>query len=226
MYDIIKILKENQDEKYRDFQSSLLPNLKKQVIIGVRTPALRNIAKDLIKEKSYSDFLTKLPHFYFEENQIHAFIISQLKDFNDCIKLMDKFLPYIDNWATCDQTSPKIFKSHKTQLLVYINKWLKSDHSYTVRFAIGMLMRHFLDEDFKSQYVETVCSIKSKDYYVNMEIAWYLATALSKQWEKTIPFITKAYLDTWTLKKTIQKAKESRRISSEQKLYLKSLKDL
>ncbi len=213
-----------QDKKYGEFQVKLIPTADPNSFIGVRTPDLRNLAKKLVKENKYTDFLKELPHKYFDENQLHAFIISEMKDYDECITYINDFLPYIDNWATCDQMSPKIFKKHKDKLIEQINIWLKSKETYTIRFGIGMLMQYFLDDEFKPSYLKMVSSIKSKEYYVNMMIAWYFATALAKQYEATIPYIENNKLDNWTHNKTIQKAIESYRITQEQKEYLKTLK--
>ena len=213
-----------QDIEYRDFNSKLIPTVKKEDMIGVRTPELRKYAKKLLKEEGVEDFLHSLPHKYFDENQLHAFIISEIKDFKLCIDELINFLPYLDNWATCDQLSPKIFKKYRNDLLPHIYEWLKSDKTYTVRFGIGMLMEHFLDEDFKSEYPEMVAAVRSEEYYINMMTAWYFATALAKQYESILPFIEGNKLDTWTHNKTIQKAIESNRINAEQKNYLKGLK--
>ena len=213
-----------QDIGYRDFNSKLIPTVKKEDMIGVRTPELRKYAKKLLKEEGVEDFLHSLPHKYFDENQLHAFIISEIKDFKLCIDELINFLPYLDNWATCDQLSPKIFKKYRNDLLPHIYEWLKSDKTYTVRFGIGMLMEHFLDEDFKSEYPEMVAAVRSEEYYINMMTAWYFATALAKQYESILPFIEGNKLDTWTHNKSIQKAIESNRISAEQKNYLKGLK--
>lgn len=213
-----------QDIGYRDFNSKLIPTVKKEDMIGVRTPELRKYAKKLLKEEGVEDFLHSLPHKYFDENQLHAFIISEIKDFKLCIDELINFLPYLDNWATCDQLSPKIFKKYRNDLLPHIYEWLKSEKTYTVRFGIGMLMEHFLDEDFKSEYPEMVAAVRSEEYYINMMTAWYFATALAKQYESILPFIEGNKLDTWTHNKSIQKAIESNRISAEQKNYLKGLK--
>ena len=213
-----------QDEKYRDFQVKLIPGYSTDCMIGVRTPELRKYSKKLLKENNYLSFLEELPHKYFDENQLHGFIISEIKDYNTCINYLNKFLPYIDNWATCDQTSPKVFKKHHKELLKQIKVWIKSKKTYTIRFGIGMLMQHFLDEDFKEEYLEMVSNVRSNEYYVNMMIAWYFATALAKQYEKTIPYIENKELDIWTHNKAIQKAIESYRITSEQKEYLRGLK--
>lgn len=213
-----------QDPGYRDLQIRTIPSVDAGSIIGVRTPALRTMAKELSKREDIALFLDDLPHKLFEENQLHAFILSGMKDAGECIKLVDKFLPYVDNWATSDQMSPKIFKKNKNLLLEYVDRWLKSDHTYVKRFAIGMLLEHFLDEDFKPSYLSKVAKIRSDEYYVNMMIAWYFATALAKQYEQTLPFIEKQKLDKWTHNKSIQKAVESYRITPEQKEYLKTLK--
>ena len=222
--DIRKELKKLQDKGYQKMQVTIIPTVDADSIIGVRTPALRQLAKELSKREDISSFLSDVPHKYFEENQLHAFILSGMKDAESCIKLVDEFLPFVDNWATCDQMSPKVFKKHKQLLLEYVDKWIKSDHTYVKRFAIGMLMEHFLDEDFKTSYLTKVSKIRSEEYYVNMMIAWYFATALAKQYEDALPFIEKQKLDKWTHNKSIQKAVESYRITPEQKEYLKTLK--
>lgn len=222
--EIRKELKKLQDKGYREMQVTIIPTLEADSIIGVRTPALRQLAKEFAKREDISEFLSDLPHKFFEENQLHAFILSGMKDAESCIRLVDEFLPYVDNWATCDQMSPKVFKKHKQLLLEYVDKWIRSEHTYVKRFAIGMLMEHFLDEDFNTSYLTKVSKIRSEEYYVNMMIAWYFATALAKQYEDTLPFIEKQKLDKWTHNKSIQKAVESYRITPEQKEYLKTLK--
>ena len=222
--EIRKELKKLQDKGYREMQVTIIPTVDADSIIGVRTPALRQLAKEFAKREDISEFLSDLPHKFFEENQLHAFILSGMKDAESCIRLVDEFLPYVDNWATCDQMSPKVFKKHKQLLLEYVDKWIRSEHTYVKRFAIGMLMEHFLDEDFKTSYLTKVAKIRSEEYYVNMMIAWYFATALAKQYEDTLPYIEKQKLDKWTHNKSIQKAVESYRITPEQKEYLKTLK--
>ena len=222
--EIRKNLLSMQDEKYRSFQVKLFPTVDPETVIGVRTPELRSYAKKLLKEEDVSAFLSDLPHRYFDENQLHAFIISELKDYEKCMQEVNRFLPYVDNWATCDQMSPKVFKKHRPQLLEQIRIWLQSDKTYTIRFAIGMLMEHFLDDDFDISYPEMVAGIRSDEYYVNMMIAWYFATALAKKYETILPFIENRKLDVWTHNKAIQKAVESYRITPEQKEYLKGLK--
>jgi len=223
--DLYQKLYDLQDLKYRGMQIKIIPNLNPESIVGVRTPELRNMAKDSLKTGDYKEFLKELPHKYFEENQMHAFIISGIKDLNECLEELERFLPYVDNWATCDQMSPKIFKKHKGELLTHIKEWIRSDQTYTIRFGVGMLMEHFLDEDYDPQYPEMVAGIRSKEYYVNMMIAWYFATALAKQYESVLPFLEKKRLDDWTHNKAIQKCVESRRITEEQKKYLKTLKN-
>ena len=222
--DIRKTLLSMQDEKYRAFQVKLFPTVDPQTVIGVRTPDLRGYAKKLLKEEDVSAFLSDLPHRYFDENQLHAFILSELKDYGKCMEEVNRFLPYVDNWATCDQMSPKVFKKNRPQLLKQIRIWLKSDRTYTIRFAIGMLMEHYLDDAFDISYPEVVAVIRSDEYYVNMMIAWYFATALAKQYDEILPFIENRRLDVWTHNKAIQKAIESYRITPEQKEYLKRLK--
>ena len=213
-----------QDKQYRDFQSKLIPNINKDSFIGVRTPCLRKLAKELVKNGEYLSFLNELPHNYFDENQLHAFIISEIKDFDECLKVLNEFLPYVDNWATCDQMSPKVFKNNRNKLINEIKKWLVSDKSYVIRFAIGMLMAHFLEDNFDTKYSDMVANIKSDDYYVNMMRSWYFATALAKKYEKVIIYIERGSLDKWTHNKTIQKCIESNRISNKQKEYLRNLK--
>ncbi len=213
-----------QDLKYRDFQGGLIPGTELEDMIGVRTPELRKLAKKYAKVENITEFLRDVPHKYFDENQLHAFIISELKDYERCIDEVNLFLPFVNNWATCDQMSPKAFKKHKKELLEQIETWLDSSETYTIRFGIGMLMQLFLDEDFDPQYLEKVSVIRTDEYYINMMIAWYFATALAKQYDATIPYIQKNKLDTWTHNKTIQKAIESYRISDETKDYLRGLK--
>lgn len=222
--EIRKKLFELQDKKYRDFQCRLIPTLESTTIIGVRTPELRRYAKELVKQKEMQNFLHFLPHQYFEENQLHAFMISEIKDNKQCLEELNQFLPFVDNWATCDQLSPKVFKKNRSELIDQIKQWVCSDKTYIVRFGIGMLLEHFLDDDFDPIYLEMVSKISSAEYYIRMMIAWYFATALAKQYTKALPYIEEQRLDIWTHNKTIQKAVESRRITLEQKEYLKCLK--
>ena len=224
MKQIVDLLFEKQDIKYRDFQAPLFPSVEKERMIGVRTPELKKLAKKLYGSEPANKFIETLPHRYFDENQLHAFLISLIKDYESCLKEVERFLPYVDNWGTCDQLSPKVFAKHKEELIVPIKKWLKSKHTYTVRFAIGMLMQHYLDESFKEEYMELVSKVSSEEYYINMMIAWYFATALAKQYKTAIKYIEGQKLSPWVQNKTIQKSVESYRITPEQKEYLKSLK--
>ena len=210
--------------QYSKNKTSYWKTLKAERIIGVRTPELRSFAKRLFKDEDAVLFLECLPHQYFDENQLHAFVISLEKDFYKCIAEVEAFLPFIDNWATCDQLSPKAFKKEPEKLLPYIYTWIRSDKVYTVRFAIGMLMEHFLSERFHSKYADMVAAVRSDEYYINMMVAWYFATALAKQYASILPYLEGKKLDDWTHNKTIQKSVESNRISDEQKAYLKTLK--
>lgn len=213
-----------QDGEFAAFQARLLPNIAPERIIGVRTPELRKLAKQLRGSSDGEAFLKALPHEFFEENNLHAFLLCETKDFERCVQAVEEFLPYVDNWATCDQLRPKAFARNKQALLPHIRSWLDSDREYTRRFGIGMLMSHFLDEDFREEYLRWVSDIHSEEYYVNMMIAWYFATALAKQYEAALPFIENRRLDPWVHNKTIQKALESFRVSDERKTYLKTLK--
>ena len=217
-------LKKLADEKYREMQKTIIPTADPDSIIGVRTPELRKMAKALVKRDDIDEFLSDLPHKSFDENQLHAFVLSEMKDYDACMEKLNAFLPYVDNWATCDQMSPKIFKKHKAELLKQVKVWLKSKETYTVRFGIGMLMEHFLDDDFDPAYPKMVSRIRSEEYYINMMIAWYFATALAKQYDAVIPYIEEKKLADWTHNKAIQKSVESYRITDEQKAYLKTLK--
>lgn len=213
-----------QDVTYGDFQAKLTPQIPRDLFIGVRVPAARKLAKKLVKELETADFLRNLPHNYFDENMLHGLIISEIKDFDSCLVAVEAFLPYVDNWAVCDIMSPKIFKKNKRALLDKIKEWSASERIYTCRFGMEMLMTHFLDEDFKEEYLEIVSSVHSQEYYVNMMIAWFFATALAKQWDASIKYLENSRLDIWVHNKTIQKARESYRITAEEKEYLKSLK--
>ena len=213
-----------QDVKYRDFQAKLIPTVEPETVIGVRTPQLRKYAGQVLKRDDIQDFLDDIPHKYFDENQLHSFILSGMKDYGRCIAEVDRFLPFVDNWATCDQMSPKVFKKHRPELLLKAEEWIASGETYKIRFGVGMLMEHFLDDDYDPKYPELVSKIRSEEYYVNMMTAWYFATALAKQYESVLPFIEDKKLDIWTHNKAIQKAVESYRITDDQKNYLKSLK--
>ncbi|MBQ6567680.1 MAG: DNA alkylation repair protein [Treponema sp.] len=222
--DIRGWLQARQDAKYREMQVKILPSLSPGAIVGVRTPDLRKYAKEIGRREDVKEFLESLPHRFFEEKQLHAFIISELKDYGQCMTELTRFLPYVDNWATCDQMSPRVFKKRRQELLPSIREWIASGRCYTVRFGLKMLMEHFLDDDFSPDYVEMAAGIKSDEYYVNMMIAWYFATALAKQYDTVLPFIEGNRLAPWTHNKAIQKAVESYRIAEEQKDYLRSLR--
>ena len=213
-----------QDKEYMKFLSKLTPNVPEDTIIGVKIPEIRKLAKKLVKNNEYEDFLKELPHKYYDENLLHGAIISENKDFENCIELLNSFLPFINNWAVCDTISPKIFKKHKKELIEKIKEWSQSDKTYTCRFGVEMLMTHFLDEDFKKEYLEMVANIHSEEYYVKMVIAWFFATALAKQWDYAVIYLENNRLDVWVHNKTIQKARESLKILEDKKGYLKGLK--
>ncbi|MCM1545070.1 MAG: DNA alkylation repair protein [Ruminococcus sp.] len=213
-----------QDEKYKAFQSKLIPNIDPNAVIGVRTPQLRAFAKDFAKHPQAEEFLSALPHKYYEENNLHGFLLEHIKDYDTAAEAVEKFLPYVDNWATCDMMRPKVFGKNKDKLLEKIKKWIAADDTYTIRFAIEMLMTFYLDDAFKVEYAKMAAAVGSEEYYVKMMIAWYFATALAKQYDSIIPFIEEKRLEKWTHNKAIQKAIESRRITDEQKKYLRTLK--
>ena len=213
-----------QDLPYRDFQCKLMPTVNPELVIGVRTPELRTFAKALAKTPEAAEFLAILPHKYYEENNLHGFLIAEMKDYGQAIAALEAFLPYVDNWATCDLMSPKVFRKHLPELREQIPVWLASSHTYTIRFGMEMLMTFYLDGQFQPEYLEWVAGVKSQEYYVNMMIAWYFATALAKQYDAALPYLQEQRLEPWTHNKAIQKAIESYRISSEQKEYLRSLK--
>lgn len=213
-----------QDKSYGDFQAKLVPNISREMFIGVRVPDARKLAKRLAKDLETSKFLRDLPHKYYDENILHALLISEMKDYIGCMAAVDNFLPYVNNWAVCDILSPKVFKKHKTSLLEKIKEWSASEKTYTCRFGIEMLMSYFLDDDFKPEYLEIPASVHNDKYYLRMMIAWFFATALAKQWDTTVKYIEDHRLDVWIHNKAIQKARESRRVTIKQKEYLKSLK--
>ena len=213
-----------KEKEYADFQAKLVPTIEPSTILGIRVPKLRALAKSYIRDQECQVFLDSLPHNYYDENMLHAILISEMKDYDKCINRLETFLPYVDNWAVCDIMSPKLFKRYKEDLMTRIKVWMASEETYTIRFGLGMLMTHFLDEDFRPEYLDMASSIRSDEYYVNMMIAWLFATALAKQWAVSLPYIEDKRLDDWTHKKAIQKARESLRISKEKKEYLKGLK--
>ena len=212
------------DEKYKAFQSKLLPTVAPECVIGVRTPALRSLAKEIAGTKEAETFLGQLPHTYFEENNLHAFLLCRIRDFDVCLAAVDAFLPYVDNWATCDQMSPKALQKDLPALRAQAEKWMCSAHPYTVRFGIGMLMQYFLDAEFSDAYPHAVAAVRSEEYYVQMMQAWYFATALAKQYEAVLPYFTEGRMDAWVQNKAIQKAIESYRVTDAHKAYLRTLK--
>ncbi|MDD6102052.1 MAG: DNA alkylation repair protein [Clostridiales bacterium] len=222
---IAEWLFDNQDLEYQKFQSKLIPNIPPENIIGIRTPILRNFAKQIKNTDEAEHFIGVLPHKYYDEYNLHCLLISGIKDYDAAVKEVDRLLPYIDNWATCDMFSPVIFKKNTDKLLFKINEWIKSDRTYTVRFAIGCLMAYYLDDKFDVEYPEMVANVKSEEYYINMMIAWYFATALAKQYDAVISYIEEGRLSGWIHRMTIRKACESYRVSDERKKYLKSLRD-
>ena len=222
--DVRKRLFEMQDTGYRDFHARLILTVEKEKIIGIRTPILRKFAKEFGKTEESELFLKVLPHQYYEENNLHGLLIEQIRDYDKCLEELERFLPFIDNWATCDLLALHMMKKHRDIFIREVFRWIESDQPYTIRFGISMLMRHYLDEEFKTEYPEKVAAIRSEEYYVNMMRAWYCSTALAKQYENVLPFLEKRQMDVWTHTKTIQKAIESYRITSEQKEYLRTLR--
>lgn len=217
-------LTEVKDDSYREFQVKLVPNIPPETIIGVRTPQMRAIAKEVFESSDRDAFLSTLPHPYYEENLIHFFMLGIIKDFDVCVRSVEVFLPYVDCWPVSDQATPKAFRKNHPELLPYITKWIASEHVYTARFGLRMLMNEFLDADFKEEYLELAASKKGEDYYLKMMLAWFFATALAKRYDKTVPYFENRRLDEWVHKKAIQKAVESYRVTDEHKEYLKALR--
>lgn len=213
-----------QDTEYAQFQAKLTPGIPPERFIGIRVPALRAFAKEYIKQPEHQQFMDDLPHQYYDEDMLQALLISQMKDYDQCIAATERFLPFVNNWAVCDIMSPKVFARHKAELLTKIRQWSKSPHTYTCRFGIEMLMSHYLDTDFQPELLDIPADVRSDEYYVRMMVAWFFATALAKQWDATLPCLIQHRLDPWTHNKTIQKAHESFRITTQQKEYLKTLK--
>jgi hypothetical protein len=218
---VYEMLLDVKDDKYREFQAKLVPNVSPDTIIGVRTPDMRKIAKEVFNSPEKDEFLKELPHKYYEENLVHFFIIAMIKEFDECIEKVEEFLPYVDCWPVSDQATPKSFKKNHAKLLPYIKNWIASDHVYTARFGIRMLMNEFLDDDFKDEYLELVASKEGDDYYLKMMVAWYFATALAKKYDESVKYIEDRKLDDWIHKKAIQKAVESYRVTDEHKEHLK-----
>ncbi|MDE5966263.1 MAG: DNA alkylation repair protein [Lachnospiraceae bacterium] len=222
--DIKKRLFDLQDIEYKEFQTKLMPTVEGDRVIGVRTPDLRRLAKELKGTEEAEAFLRDLPHLYYEENNLHGFLLEYIKDYDACVQAVDAFLPYVDNWATCDTMSPKVFKKHLPELLEQIRVWMASEHTYTVRYGIGMLMRYYLEDAFRPEYLQWVSEVQSDEYYINMMVAWYFATALAKQYDAAILYVQEKRLPLWIHNKTIQKACESYRIDDSRKAYLRSLR--
>ena len=222
--DVQQSLLAMQDLSYRDFQAKLMPTVDKETVIGVRTPQLRSFAKTFGKTAEAKEFLTQLPHPYYEENNLHGMLLGQIRDYPEAIDALDRFLPFVDNWATCDLLVLPVLGKHLDQLLPEIDRWMASEHIYTVRFAIGLLMRYYLEEAFRPEYPDRVMHVCSEEYYINMMRAWYFATALAKQYDAILPYLTERRMDTWTHNKAIQKAIESYRITPEQKAFLRTLR--
>lgn len=223
MKEIEEMLFELRDAEYAAFQAKLTPSVEKERFIGVRVPEVRKLAKQLCQEPIALEFIHELPHHYYDENMLHGLLLSEMKDYAQAVEETERFLPYVDNWSVCDILSPKVFRKHKSELLEKIHQWAGSGKTYTVRFGIEMLMSHYLDADFRPEYLEIPAEVRSEEYYVNMMIAWFFATALAKQWDAAIPYLEQGRLSTWVHKKTIQKARESYRITDAQKAYLKTL---
>lgn len=221
---VYEMLLSVKDDKYKEFQTKLVPNIEPDTIIGVRTPQMRDVAKKVFASDLKDAFLQQLPHKYYEENLVHFFVISMIKDFDECIAEVERFLPYVDCWPVSDQASPKSFKKNHSKLIKYIKKWIASDHVYTARFGMRMLMNEFLGDDFKEEYLELVASKKGDDYYLKMMVAWYFATALAKRYDESVKYIEERRLDEWIHRKAIQKAVESFRVTDEHKEYLKSFR--
>jgi len=221
---ILEELIKLSNSEYKDFNAKLNPNIDKDCILGVKVPKCRELAKTLYKENNYEPFISQLPHKYFEENMLHGLIIGEFTEFEKCIEKLNTFLPYVDNWAVCDSLKCKCFKKNKDKLIPIISEWVKSKDTFVCRYGVNIFMDYFLDEDFKPEYLEIIAGIKSDEYYIKMVVAWYFATALAKQWDSSIPYIENSKLSTWVNNKTIQKAKESFRITKEQKDYLSKYK--
>ncbi len=218
-------LNEVRDEAYRELMIRLVPNVPPETVVGVRTPEMRRIAKDVFTSADRDAFLNDLPHKYYEENLIHFFVLSMIRDFDECVRRVEAFLPYVDCWPVSDQATPKAFRKNHEKLLPYIRKWIASEQVYTARFGIRMLMNEFLDADFKEEYLSLVAAKQGEDYYLRMMVAWYFATALAKRYDETVPYLEARRLDEWTHRKTIQKAIESFRVTDAHKEYLRSLRD-
>ena len=224
MDEIVSRLRQRADEGYRAFHMRLVPNVEPARILGVRVPEVRALARSLAGTPKAEAFLRELPHEYYEENNLHAFLLERERDYGALIEGLNRFLPFVDNWATCDSLSPALFKKHPDGLPEQALQWMQSDQTYTVRFGIGVLMRYYLDEGFRPEYAERVAAVRSEEYYVRMMVAWYFATALAAREEDVLPYLTGRRLDPWTHRKAIQNAIESNRITPERKQFLRTLR--
>lgn len=224
MTEIQERLLDMQEVAYGDFSAALLPTVARERVMGVRLPLLRKFAKQLDPDTA-AQFLKELPHTYLEENHLHSFLIGQMRDVDACYAALDAFLPYVDNWAVCDSLRPKALLADRERLILQIETYLNSEHAYTVRFGIELLMLYFLEEHFSPSYLARVAAVQSEEYYINMMIAWYFATALALQWDSVLPYVQEHRLPAWVHRKTIQKALESYRITPEQKQLLRALRD-
>ena len=224
MDEIVSRLRQRADEGYRAFHMRLVPNVEPARILGVRVPEVRALARSLAGTPKAEAFLRELPHEYYEENNLHAFLLERERDYGALIEGLNRFLPFVDNWATCDSLSPALFKKHPDGLPEQALQWMQSDQTYTVRFGIGVLMRYYLDEGFRPEYAERVAAVRSEEYYVRMMVAWYFATALAAREEDVLPYLTGRRLDPWTHRKAIRKAIESNRITPERKQFLRTLR--
>lgn len=224
MDEIVSLLRQRADEGYRAFHMRLVPNVEPARILGVRVPEVRALARSLAGTPEAETFLRELPHEYYEENNLHAFLLERERDYGALIEGLNRFLPFVDNWATCDSLSPALFKKHPDGLPEQALQWMQSDQTYTVRFGIGVLMRYYLDEGFRPEYAERVTAVRSEEYYVRMMVAWYFATALAAREEDVLPYLTGRRLDPWTHRKAIRKAIESNRITPERKQFLRTLR--
>lgn len=221
---VVNRLFEMRDPMYLDFNSALIPTVEKERFIGVRVPELRKFANEFYRDSRRDEFFDELPHFYYEENNLHGYMIEKISDFDECISRIESFLPFIDNWATCDTVRPKTFAKNKDKLTSYVDRWLSSERVYTVRYAVGILMSFYLDDGFDILWADRICALDMSEYYVSMMAAWYFATALYKQYDKILPYFERRVLEPMTHDRAIRKAIESRRISDETKEYLRTFR--
>ena len=213
-----------QNKKNAAFVARLIPNIPPETILGVYTPQLRALAREVRGSAEAETFVRQLPHTLLEENALHAFLIESIRNYDTCLFEVERFLPYVNNWATCDSLRPPVFRKHRAALLDAVRRWLDSGETYTVRFGLGMLLTHYLDGDFEPRFLDWAADVRSEEYYVKMMVAWYFTTALCKQYDAALPYLREQRLDKWTHNMTIRKAVESRRVTETHKAYLKTLK--